>query len=66
MNMVPSPCTGVCTLDPTRQHCLGCLRTLAEIARWGSATDDEKRQILQRIGASRGVPNPAAPTARRQ
>jgi predicted Fe-S protein YdhL (DUF1289 family) len=43
---VASPCTGVCTLDATRAYCLGCLRTLPEIARWGGASETERRAMV--------------------
>ena len=29
-----SPCIGVCQLDPTKNLCRGCGRTIAEIAAW--------------------------------
>ena len=41
-----SPCTLVCTVDAATGWCLGCARTLDEIARWGVASDAEKRTIL--------------------
>jgi len=31
---VPSPCVSVCVIDPAQGHCLGCYRTLDEIAAW--------------------------------
>jgi predicted Fe-S protein YdhL (DUF1289 family) len=40
-----SPCVRNCCLDDD-EVCLGCGRSLAEIVRWGSASDDEKRAIL--------------------
>lgn len=46
-----SPCLGVCRMDPVNGLCLGCRRTLDEIAAWGSATDEEKREILARLRA---------------
>lgn len=46
---VGSPCTSVCTLDPTTGLCSGCLRTLDEIARWSSFSDDEKRAVLEKL-----------------
>ncbi|MEO8410457.1 MAG: DUF1289 domain-containing protein [Propionivibrio sp.] len=42
-----SPCVSVCSLDPARRYCLGCLRTLDEIAVWGEAGDDRRRVILE-------------------
>lgn len=47
--MAQSPCVKICTIDPTNQLCLGCYRTLAEIAKWGSLGDAEHQQILAKI-----------------
>jgi len=33
-------------MDPQRGLCLGCARTLDEIARWASFTDQQREQIL--------------------
>ena len=30
-----SPCVKVCIMDPQREVCMGCGRTLDEIAHWG-------------------------------
>ena len=40
-----SPCTKICTLDAAGV-CLGCLRTVAEIASWTSMTSAEQWQLL--------------------
>lgn len=41
-----SPCIKVCAMDAAREFCLGCRRTLSEIAHWWSMGDDEKRAVL--------------------
>ena len=33
-------------MDPSRGLCLGCARTLDEIARWASLTDEQRDRIL--------------------
>lgn len=48
---VPSPCNKVCTMDPEGRYCIGCRRTLEEIADWGAMTDDERRAVLARLEA---------------
>lgn len=48
---VESPCIKVCVLDETQAWCIGCGRSLAEIAGWGSASDAEKREIVARAAA---------------
>lgn len=46
---VASPCTKVCVMDPEQRYCLGCRRTLDEIAQWGSLTEDEQRAVLAQL-----------------
>lgn len=48
-----SPCTSVCVLDPARGWCIGCFRTLDEIAGWGGFSDDDKRRVLAALQARR-------------
>jgi predicted Fe-S protein YdhL (DUF1289 family) len=42
---VASPCNDICRLD-AQQVCVGCGRTLQEIADWGSASAERRRQIV--------------------
>ena len=42
---VPSPCVSVCRMDTPRQYCLGCLRTIDEIAGWSRMDDAGKRAV---------------------
>ena len=42
---MPSPCVSVCRMDPHTQQCLGCLRTLDEIAAWSRMDDSGKRDV---------------------
>ena len=42
---VPSPCVSVCRMDPHTEQCLGCLRTLEEIAAWSRMDDAGKRDV---------------------
>ena len=44
-DFVPSPCISVCRMDAATGICEGCYRTLDEIARWGSASEEEKLAI---------------------
>ncbi len=41
-----SPCVKVCQMDPQRGLCLGCRRSLEEIARWGSMSDAERQRVM--------------------
>ena len=42
---VPSPCNSVCRMDPTTGWCVGCGRTLDEIASWSRMTPTEQRAL---------------------
>jgi uncharacterized protein len=44
-----SPCVKVCQMDPSRGLCLGCGRTLDEIARWGSMSDAERERVMAEL-----------------
>jgi hypothetical protein len=61
---VRSPCIKVCAMDPARGVCLGCCRTLEEIARWGAMTDAERERVMAGLEARRkalDVPEVAVP-----
>ncbi len=49
--MIESPCTNVCEIDAASSLCLGCARSLDEIARWGSTDDADRRAILASLPA---------------
>ncbi|HWD57667.1 MAG TPA: DUF1289 domain-containing protein [Stellaceae bacterium] len=49
----PSPCLGICIMDPHTRQCRGCLRTVEEIARWYEASPAEKRALLAALAARR-------------
>ena len=53
MAEIPSPCTSVCTIDAATGWCAGCLRTIDEIAAWGSLDDRAKRAVWKRLPARR-------------
>jgi predicted Fe-S protein YdhL (DUF1289 family) len=55
---VPSPCTSVCRIDPSTRLCIGCARTLDEIARWGGLDDDARRAVWTLIDARRAQGGP--------
>jgi hypothetical protein len=48
-----SPCIKVCQMDPARGVCIGCCRSLDEIARWGGMTDAERAAIMSELHARR-------------
>ena len=50
---IPSPCTSVCTIDAATGWCAGCMRTIDEIAAWGSCDNAAKRAVWRRLPARR-------------
>jgi uncharacterized protein len=46
-----TPCIKVCALDPQSKLCVGCGRTLEEIARWGSMSEAERLRVMQTLPA---------------
>jgi predicted Fe-S protein YdhL (DUF1289 family) len=45
---VPSPCVDICRLD-AQGLCVGCRRTIDEIAEWSRASDARRREILREL-----------------
>lgn len=45
---IKSPCNNICRLDENKV-CIGCKRTIDEIAKWSIFTDNEKLEILKRV-----------------
>ena len=43
--VVESPCINICKVDIERDVCIGCGRTLEEIAHWLEMTDADKEQV---------------------
>jgi len=41
-----TPCIAVCIIDPRTNLCLGCGRTLPEIARWHRMESAERRAVI--------------------
>ena len=55
-----SPCTKVCVMDEDDRYCLGCKRTLGEIARWGEMSDAERESVMAQLSL-RQAANPISP-----
>ena len=52
---VPSPCVSICELDASGHTCMGCFRTLDEIAAWRTLDAAEKRRILAELPARKAA-----------
>ena len=48
-NDPPSPCVGICVMNPQTQLCDGCLRTLDEIAAWWDYNPAQKQAVLSEL-----------------
>lgn len=60
---VPSPCTGVCRMDEHTHWCIGCLRTLDEIAAWSRLSGPEKQEVWCALARRRGAAAGKVPPA---
>jgi len=61
--VIQSPCVKICTLDAAAGLCLGCGRTLAEIAAWTSIVADERARIMAELPARLAARRPVAKMA---
>lgn len=52
-----TPCVGICRMD-ANGLCAGCRRTLAEIARWRTLSNDERRYWIAQVQPSRPPTQP--------
>jgi predicted Fe-S protein YdhL (DUF1289 family) len=43
---IATPCIRVCTVDGKSGLCLGCFRTLPEIARWSKFSEGERAALM--------------------
>lgn len=50
-----TPCTKVCTIDPRSGLCIGCGRTLSEIARWSGMSEAERADVMASLPARRAT-----------
>lgn len=62
---VASPCNNVCKMDESSGLCLGCYRTLDEIASWSALEESRKRAVVEAL-ESRRVAASAQRVARRE
>lgn len=60
---IVSPCVRVCIVDGESGLCVGCLRTLPEIAAWGSMTPKQREAVMADLPARRGRVSTPGPEA---
>lgn len=51
--MLPSPCINICKMDAQSGLCLGCFRTIEEIAGWSRADETTQAAILAAVARRR-------------
>ena len=49
MAAIETPCTKVCVIHPARGLCLGCGRSLSEIAAWSGLSRDDRRRVMAEL-----------------
>ena len=57
---IESPCINICQIDRASRLCVGCARTIDEIAAWGGMTPEARRRVMADLPARRVSP-PAGP-----
>jgi predicted Fe-S protein YdhL (DUF1289 family) len=60
--MIESPCIKICTLDARSGLCLGCGRTIDEIARWTAMSAAERARVMRELLARRAAAKPVTAT----
>ena len=47
--MVKSPCINICAINYNVGFCMGCKRTIEEIANWSNLSNVERKKILIKL-----------------
>lgn len=54
-NEVDSPCVKICVVHPEARICIGCHRSIDEIARWSKMTSDERAAVKAELDGRAGL-----------
>ena len=46
---IDSPCVRICVIEPASRQCLGCKRTIDEIARWSAMRPEERAAVMAEL-----------------
>ena len=49
MDLIETPCLGICLISPQDGMCVGCARTIDEISRWSAMSAAERRAIMEAL-----------------
>ncbi|MCZ4262149.1 DUF1289 domain-containing protein [Limimaricola sp. G21655-S1] len=53
---IESPCVKLCTIHPETRLCLGCARSIDEIAAWGRMSAEERRAVMAELPGREPTP----------
>ncbi len=56
--MIESPCVNICTLDARSGMCLGCGRTIDEIAHWTAMSAAGRARVMDELPARLATSKP--------
>ncbi|MEM8569332.1 MAG: DUF1289 domain-containing protein [Pseudomonadota bacterium] len=62
---IESPCVKLCVIDKPSGLCLGCHRSLDEIAAWSGLSTDQRRSIMAELPARAANAKPVRRGGRR-
>ncbi len=57
MPRIESPCVQVCLVDQASGLCMGCRRSVAEIAAWSTMTPAQRRRIMSALASRKAAGN---------
>lgn len=46
---IESPCIKICVVHPTERICVGCYRSVEEIAGWSRMTSEARREVMAEL-----------------
>ena len=49
--IIESPCVSICVMNEATGWCIGCGRTLDEIARWGETNQTDRDAVMAQLPA---------------
>ena len=63
---IESPCIKLCVVHPASRLCLGCYRSIEEIAAWSGMTPEARRAVMAELRRAHRVSRRAAAARRRR
>ncbi len=55
---IESPCVNLCVMHPKAEICMGCFRTLDEIANWSSFSATARESLIKELPARQKLLKP--------